>query len=98
MHRLQPTPDALRNGRLTLLGVALIELVIAGLMVAVPGFGDAGLFTTWLVTLVTVAGLAIAYLGEPTTARYRIGLVVSVVGMVGAFLTLIAFPWAPGAE
>ncbi len=96
--RLEPTPSALRNGRLTLAIVAAILGIIAALIVLVPGFGDTGTLAITAATVVTLAGHVIAYLGQPTLTRYRLGLVVMAVGIVAAFWMLIANPFAAPAN
>jgi hypothetical protein len=73
---------------MTLLFVAVVELIL-GVILLSEGFTDGPSISIWLATLVTVAGLAIAYLGQPTVTRYRIGLVVVAIGVVTSFWLLL---------
>jgi hypothetical protein len=92
---LSPTPSALRNGRIVLTVVAIVVGVILIFIVLVPGFGDMGMLAITAATSVTLAGHAVAYLGQPSLMRYRIGLVVLTIGTVAAFWLLIANPFPP---
>jgi len=91
--RLEPTPTALRNGRRTLAIFAAFVAVILALIVLVPGFGDTGMLAITAATCVALAGDAIAYLGQPTLTRYRLGLIVTTVGVVASLVLLIANPF-----
>ena len=91
--RLAPTPSALRSGRLTF---AILAVVVAGcvaLMVFLPGFADMAMLAVTASTSVTLAGLGVAYLGEPGLTRYRIGLVVATVGMLLSIYLWLADPF-----
>lgn len=93
--RLEPTPSALRNGRLTLVILAAPVGVILVLIALVPAVGDAGMLAILAATMVTLAGHVVAYVGKPTLSRYRTGLVVMAIGIVTAFGLLIANPFPP---
>ncbi len=91
--RLEPTPTALRNGRRTLVVVAAIVGLILVLLLFLPGFRDTGMVAITATTMVALVGHAIAYLGQPTLTRYRLGLIVATVGIVASFVLLIADPF-----
>jgi hypothetical protein len=95
VRNLRPTPSALRNGRIVLAALAGVVGVAVILIVLVPGFGDAATLAIAAATIVTLAGHVIAYVGQPTLTRYRVGLVVITVGIVAAFWLLIANPSPP---
>jgi O-antigen ligase len=91
--RLEPTPQALRNGRrLLVLLVALLAVVTIVTLLG-SGFDTATLAIT-IATCVTVIGHVIAYVGQPSLLRYRVGLVVAAVGIVTAFWMLITDSFA----
>jgi len=94
IRRMQPTPQALRTGRLTLAIIAAFAVVILALIVLVPGFGDTGMLAITAALIITIAGHAIAYLGQPTLTRYRLGLIVMAVGIVAGFWLLVASPFS----
>ena len=72
--RLEPTPQALRNGRLVL--ALLVALLAVLTIVTLLGTGfDTGTLAITLATCVTVLGHVIAYVGQPSLTRYRVGLV-----------------------
>jgi hypothetical protein len=73
---------------MTLLFVGIVELIL-GLTLVADGFADPSSVSIWAATLVTVAGLAIAYLGQPTVARYRVGLVIVAIGVLTSFWLLL---------
>jgi hypothetical protein len=93
--RLRPTPDALRNGRWTFAAVAVIFGVILALFALVPGSVDTVTVTVMAATLVTLLGTGLSYLGQPTLTRYRIGLIVTAVGILVSFWMLVANPFVP---
>ena len=93
LQRLAPTPESLRNGRLTFAAVAVIFGVILALIVLVPGFGDTAMVTVMAASLVTLAGTGIQYLGQPTLLRYRIGMIVTAVGIAVSVWMLVANPF-----
>lgn len=90
---LQPTPASLRNGRMVFAAVAVILGVILALMVFAPGVADTTLLTIMAVSLLTLAGTGIQYLGQPTLLRYRVGMILTAVGIVLSFWMLVANPF-----
>ena len=89
LRRLEPTPDALRNGRLVLGVFAVFLAVLVVLIVFVPEFAnDRNLLAITAATGVAFAGDCIAYLGQPSLTRYRLGLTVTTVGIVTGFVIL----------
>lgn len=66
LRRLEPTPSALRNGRLTLAILAVVVAVVVAMIVLIPGFGDATTLAITASTTVTLVGHVIAYVGQPT--------------------------------
>jgi hypothetical protein len=90
---LEPTPSALRNGRLTLVIVAAVVGAILILLVLDPAFGDTGMLAITGATVVTLVGHVLSYVGQPTLGRYRLGLVVMAIGIVAAFWLVIANPF-----
>ena len=91
--RMEPTPSVLRQGRLVMVMVAGILAVLLVLMFVDGSFRDPGTIAIAAATGVTVAGHGFAYLGQPTLARYRLGLVVMTVGIVAAFAFLLIDPF-----
>ncbi len=91
--RMSPTPESLRNGRLTFVAVAVIFGVILALMVFIPGFADTVMLTVMAAGLMTLVGTGIQYLGQPTLLRYRVGMILTAVGIVLSFWMLIANPF-----
>jgi hypothetical protein len=91
--RLQPTPEALKNGRRTMVAVAVIVVGIAVFMLLVPGAVDANWLAILAMTTVTLIGDGIAYLGQPTLSRYRVGLVITAIGIVASFFILLTEPF-----
>ncbi len=91
--RLEPTPSALRNGRLVMVIVGAILLVLVVLMAIDVSPRDPNTLAIAAATAVTVVGHGIAYLGQPTLGRYRAGLVVMTVGIVAAFAVLLLNPF-----
>jgi hypothetical protein len=96
--RLQPTPEALKNGRRTMVAVAAIVVGIALFMVLVPGAVDANWLAILATTTLTLIGDGIAYLGQPTLTRYRIGLVITAIGIAASFFILLTEPFKRVAE
>lgn len=92
LRRLEPTPSALRNGRVVLVLITAVLGAGVAIIVLVPGINDPWLFAILAATSVTVAGHAVAYIGRPTLLRYRIGLIVATVGIVGAFALMLIAP------
>lgn len=95
--RLEPTPASLRTGRQIFGAVAVIFGVILALMLVVPDFGDTVLWSVMAASLLTLAGTGIQYLGDPTLMRYRIGMILTAVGIVLSFLLLVANPFVSSA-
>jgi hypothetical protein len=93
LRRLAPTPDTLRNGRLTLVVFGVFLAVLVALIVFVPEFADANLRAIVAATGLAVVGDCIAYLGQPSLTRYRIGLVVTAIGVLASFLILVTNPF-----
>ena len=94
--RMEPTPHALRNGRLVL--AMLVALLAVLTIVTLLGtVFDTGTLAITLAACVTVLGHVIAYVGQPSLTRYRVGLVVAGVGIVTAFALLILDPFAMNA-
>lgn len=91
---LQPTPTALRNGRRTMAIFAAFVAVMVVLVGFVPGFGDPQMLAVTATTCVALAGDAIAYLGQPTVTRYRLGLLVTTLAGVAGFYVVLANPFA----
>ena len=91
--RFEPTPDALRNGRRTMAITAVIGLVLGALNVA-AGFTDPQTVAIFAALGLSLVGDAIAYLGQPTTTRYRLGLAITTVAIVAGFYFLLANPYA----
>lgn len=75
--------------------VAIIVVGVALFILVTPAAADAGWLAVLAATIVTVVGHGIAYLGEPTLTRYRVGLVLIGLGIVAAFFLLIVEPFAP---
>lgn len=98
LRRLAPTPTALRNGRITLVIFAALMAILLILIVLVPDLRDTGMLAITGTTSVALAGDAIAYIGRPTLTRYRLGLVVTTIGVVASFVLLIANPFPPAAQ
>lgn len=93
--RLAPTPAALRNGRLTFAAVAMIFGLLLALIMLVPGFGDTVMITVLAASLVTLLGTGVQYVGQPTLLRYRVGMILTALGIVLSFWMLVANPFAP---
>jgi hypothetical protein len=98
IRRLEPTPAALRNGRIQLAILAGVMGILVALMALDPAARDTSTVTIAIASGVTLLGHVIAYAGRPTLARYRIGLVVMTVGIVTAFWMLLANPFVPVAR
>lgn len=96
--RMSPTPESLRNGRLTFVAVAVTFGVILALILVVPDFGDTVMLTVMAASLLTLVGTGIQYLGQPTLLRYRIGMILTAVGIVVSIWMLVANPFAPTAS
>ena len=94
---MSPTPESLRNGRRTFVAVAAIFGVIFGLIVLVPGFADTTMLTVMAASLLTLGGTGIQYLGQPSLVRYRIGMVLTAVGIVASIWMLVANPFVQPA-
>ena len=92
LRRLEPTPSALRNGRLTMVIASGAVAVLVVLMLMDERLRDAGTIGIAASTALTVVGHGIAYLGQPDLSRYRIGLAIMAIGIVGAFAFLFLFP------
>jgi hypothetical protein len=90
--QLRPTPEALKNGRRTMVAVGVIVVGVALFMVLTPGAIDANWLAILAATIVTLIGDGIAYLGQPTLTRYRVGLITTGIGIAAAFFFLIAEP------
>ncbi len=73
--------------------MALIFGAILALMVAVPGFADTTMVTVLAASLITLLGTGLQYLGRPTLTRYRVGLVLTVVGIALSVWMLVANPF-----
>jgi hypothetical protein len=95
--RLQPTPEALKNGRRTMVAVAVIVVGIALFMVLVPEAVDANWLAILAMTTLTLIGDGIAYLGQPTLTRYRVGLVITGIGIAASFFILLTEPFKAAA-
>ena len=95
--RLAPTPEALRNGRRTMIVVAVIVGAIALANLLIPAFADANMWVILATTGLILVGDGIAYLGQPTLTRYRIGIVITTIGIVTSFYLLIAEPFKAAA-
>ena len=95
--RLSPTPEALRNGRRTMVVVAVIVVGIAAANLLIPAFADANMWAILATTCLTLLGDGIAYLGQPTLMRYRVGLVITTIGIAASFYLLIAEPFKAAA-
>lgn len=87
--RMEPTPSALRQGRLVMAIVAVILGVLLALYVASGAPPDSGLIATSVATGAILVGDGIAYFGQPSLRRYRIGRVIGSVAIVAAFATLL---------
>lgn len=61
LRRFEPTPSALRNGRLTLGVLAVLVAIIVALIAVVPGFGDPTMVAITAATSVTLAGHVVSY-------------------------------------
>lgn len=92
---LRPTPTGLRGGRITLAIVAALVGVLVVLLALDPGFRDPSMLAITGTTIVSGAGFAIAYLGQPTLTRYRVGLIVITIGVLASFWLLVASPLPP---
>jgi hypothetical protein len=90
--RLQPTPEALHKGRRSLAAVGVIVAGVALFILLVPGATDPNWLAILGTTTIALAGNAIAYLGQPTLLRYRIGLILIGVGITASFYLLIVEP------
>ena len=80
--RFEPTPDALRNGRRTVVIVAIVLAFAILMILFVPGFSDNQYLGITAGLVVTLLGDSIAYLGAPTKTRYRAGLAITTVGIL----------------
>jgi len=95
LRRLEPTPDALRNGRVRLSIFAVVLVVLLVIIVFVPGISDdRNLLAITAATGVAFAGDCIAYLGQPSLTRYRLGLLVTTVGIIASFVILFTNPFS----
>jgi hypothetical protein len=74
--------------------LAAIVGILVVLIIILPGFGDAQMLAVTATTSLALAGEAIAYLGEPTLTRYRLGLIVTAIGVAASFYLLLADPFA----
>ncbi len=90
---LRPTPEALKNGRRTMVIVAIIVIGIGLFNVLIPDAADANMWAILGTTCLTLVGDGIAYLGQPTLLRYRAGLVITAVGIASSFYLLIVEPF-----
>jgi hypothetical protein len=93
LRRLEPTPSALRNGRIQLAILGVVVGILVALMVLDPASRDTSTVTIAIASSVTLLGHVIAYGGPPTLTRYRVGLVVMTIGIVSAFWMLLANPF-----
>ena len=91
--RWEPTPDVLRNGRITLAIFAAFMVVLLVLIALLPELRNTGMLAITATTFVALVGDAIAYLGQPSVTRYRLGLIVTAIGVVASFYLLIASPF-----
>ena len=90
--RFEPTPDALRNGRRTMAITAVIGLLLAGLIASDASFTDPNTVAVFAALAATLIGDAIAYLGSPTTIRYRVGLAITTIGIIAGFWFALTRP------
>jgi hypothetical protein len=90
--RLEPTPEALHKGRRSVAAVGIIVAGVALFILLVPGATDPNWLGILASTSLALAGSAIAYLGQPTLLRFRIGLILMGIGIVASFYLLIAEP------
>ncbi len=90
---LQPTPTALRNGRRTLAIFAVFVAVAVALVAFVPGFGDRQMLAIVASSCFALTGDAIAYLGRPSTTRYRLGVILTTIAIVVGFYIALANPF-----
>jgi len=91
--RLQPTPEALHKGRRSLAAVAVIVVGVAVFILLVPGAADPNWLAILATTSLALVGNAVAYLGQPTLTRYRIGLIIIGIGVAASFYLLLAEPF-----
>lgn len=95
--RLQPTPEALHKGRRSLAAVAVIVVGMALFILLVPGATDASWLAILATTSLALVGNGIAHLGQPTLTRYRIGLILSGIGIAASFSLLLFEPFKVAA-
>jgi hypothetical protein len=91
--RMQPTPEALHKGRRSMAAVGVIVAGVALFILLVPGAADPNWLAILATTSLALAGNAIAYLGEPTLLRYRIGLILTGIGVAASFYLLLVEPF-----
>jgi len=91
--RSEPTPEALRNGRRTLVIFGVFVAVLLALNFFITDFADGNTWAIMATTGVAFVGDCIAYLGQPSLTRYRLGLVVTTIGIVAGFAILITNPF-----
>jgi hypothetical protein len=97
MPRFEPTPEAIRNGRRVMAVVAVVAVIAVALILFVPGFADAQYLGITAALGLSLVGDAVAYLGQPTTTRYRIGLAITTIGILAGFWFLVANPFPAAA-
>jgi hypothetical protein len=92
LRRLEPTPSALKQGRI--LGVVIVAIFVFIVAIYI-GSGlpwDTGMIVSTSATGFSFIGDAIAYTGQPSLTRYRLGLAIIVIGATVAFASLLIWP------
>jgi hypothetical protein len=90
--KMQPTPSALKQGRL--LGIVFVVIFVVLLAVYI-GLGvpwDTGMIVSTAAIAFSLVGDATAYIGQPSVARYRVGLAIMVAGAAVAGASLLIWP------
>jgi hypothetical protein len=67
-----------------------VALLLVGF---VPGFADRQMLAVTATACVALAGDAIAYIGQPTVTRYRLGLIITTLAIVVGFYIALANPF-----
>ena len=95
--RLEPTPSALRSGRLTLTIVAVALVVLVASWLIAPESVDTASLAITAAAAVTRVGHVIPYIGQPTLTRYRAGPRGDERRDLGRLWLLIASPFPAGS-